>query len=163
MKGDKSQKVVQTILEKYKQKAKGSESHHLYAKNYFPGGDTRAVTYFSPYPVYMDRGKGCYLYDCDGNEYIDFVNNMASLIHDHVHSRIVEVVRSQLEKGIVLASPVEVQYKHAEHLCNRIPAMDMVRYCNSGTEATLFAMRAARAFAGKDVIINDGWRLSRHS
>jgi glutamate-1-semialdehyde 2,1-aminomutase len=150
---DKSQEVVQDILKRFKQKSKRSEFHNFNAIKHFPGGDTRSVAYFRPYPIYMEKGKGCYLYDCDGNEYIDFVNNMASLIHGHAHPLIVEAVCSQLEKGTVFASPVEVQYRHAEHLCSRIPAMDMVRYCNSGTEATLFAMRAARAFTGKDAII----------
>jgi len=84
---------------------------------------------------------------------------MASLIHGHAHPRIVGVVSSQLEKGFVFASPLEIQYRHAEHLCGRIPATDMVRYCTSGTEATLFAMRAARAFTGNNGIIkmDDGF------
>ncbi len=159
----KSQKVVTSILERYHQRTKGSKSHDLSAKKHLPGGDTRASTYFFPYPVYMEKGEGCVLYDCDGNEYIDFLNNYSSLIHGHAHPQVVAAARRQLEEGTVLGSPSEIQYQHAEHLCSRIPSMEMVRYCNSGTEATLLAIRAARAFTGKDVILKmDGGYHGSH-
>jgi glutamate-1-semialdehyde 2,1-aminomutase len=88
---------------------------------------------------------------------------MTSLIHGHAHPDVVKAAREQLEKGTVLGSPSEVQTKHAEIMCNRIPYMDQIRYCNSGTEATLFAIRSARAFAKKDLIIKmDGGYHGSH-
>jgi len=150
---DKTEEISRKILDTYRRKTPGSKAHHQNAARYLPGGDTRAATYFSPYPVYMDKGRGCYLYDVDGNEYLDLLGNYTSLIHGHAFPPIVEAIQEQAARGTVFGSAGAVQYLHAEHLCSRIPGMDMVRYCNSGTEATLFAIRAARVFTGKDGII----------
>jgi glutamate-1-semialdehyde 2,1-aminomutase len=151
--GNEAEDISQKILGAYKEKTPGSMAHQAMAGRYFPGGDTRSATYFSPYPVYMERGRGCYLYDADGNQYLDMLGNYTSLIHGHALPAIVEAIREQALNGTVFGSAGAVQYLHAEHLCSRIPAMDMIRYCNSGTEATLFAIRAARAFSGRDSII----------
>jgi glutamate-1-semialdehyde 2,1-aminomutase len=148
-----AQNISQKILAAYKEKTPGSMAHHRLAGRYLPGGDTRSATYFSPYPVYMERGRGCWLYDADGNEYLDMLGNYTSLIHGHAHPTIVEAIREQAVNGTVFGAAGAIQYRHAEHLCSRIPTMDMIRYCNSGTEATLFVIRAARAFTGKDGII----------
>lgn len=111
----------------------------------------------------MTKGKGCYLYDVDGNEYIDMLNNYTSLIHGHAHPKILEAARAQLENGSVLGSATEIQYRHAEHLCPRVPCLERVRYGNSGSEGTLFAMRAARAFSGKNMFIKmDGGYHGSH-
>lgn len=156
MAGKELHKVAQEILDTYNKKTKGSRLRDAQSKNYLPGGDTRSSTYFFPYPIYFERGKGCYAYDCDGNEYTDYINNYTSLIHGHAHPRIVEAAYQELKNGSALGTPVELQFKLAEHLCKRIPSMEMLRYCSSGTEATLFAMRAARAVTGKEVIIKMG-------
>jgi glutamate-1-semialdehyde 2,1-aminomutase len=150
---DEAEEISQKILETYRQKTPKSHDHQEKAARYLPGGDTRTATYFSPYPVYMEKGKGCYLYDADGNEYLDMLSNYTSLIHGHAFQPVVEAIREQALKGTVFGSAGAIQYLHAEHLCTRIPAMDMIRYCNSGTEATLFAIRAARAHTGRDGII----------
>jgi glutamate-1-semialdehyde 2,1-aminomutase len=111
----------------------------------------------------MVRGKGCRLYDADGNEYIDMLNNYTSLIHGHAHPRVMEAVRTQLENGSVFGSATEIQYIHAEHLCERVPSLEQVRYGNSGTEGTLFVMRAARAFTGREMFIKmDGGYHGSH-
>jgi glutamate-1-semialdehyde 2,1-aminomutase len=163
MAGKESKSVAQDILERYRKRTKKSQAHDDSAKKYLPGGDTRTSTYYSPYPAYMEKGKGCYLFDCDGNQYIDFLNNYTSLIHGHADPDILKAAQAQLEMGTVLGSPSVVQYKHAEILCKRIPSVDMVRYCNSGTEATLFVIRAARAFTQKDIIIKmDGGYHGSH-
>ena len=141
------------ILGRFAQRTARSKQYDTRAKEYLPGGDTRAATYFAPYPAYMTSGSGCYLYDVDGNEYLDLLNNYTSLIHGHAHPDIIAAATTQLEKGTVFGAAGEIQFRHAEHLCNRIAAMDQVRYCNSGTEATLFAIRAARAYTGKDTFI----------
>jgi glutamate-1-semialdehyde 2,1-aminomutase len=145
--------ISQKILDTYKEKTPNSMAHHEKAGGYLPGGDTRSATYFSPYPVYMEKGRGCCLYDADGNEYLDMLGNYTSLIHGHAQPAIVESIREQALKGTVFGAAGAIQYQHAEHLCSRIPSMDTIRYCNSGTEATLFVIRAARAFTGRDAII----------
>ena len=145
--------VTEEIMKRYGQRTARSKDRDARAKACLPGGDTRAATYFAPYPTYMASGSGCYLYDADGNAYLDLLNNYTSLIHGHAHSDIIAAANAQLEKGMVFGAAGEIQFQHAEHLCSRIAAMDQVRYCNSGTEATLFAIRAARAFTGKDIFI----------
>ncbi len=155
--------VVQGILERFMRKSKLSQKHDVDAKRCLPGGDTRTATYYNPYPIYMEKGHGCYIYDCDTNEYIDMLNNYTSLIHGHTHPGTLEACHTQLDKGVIFGSPAEIQFLHADHLCSRIPSMDMVRYCNSGTEATLFASRAARVITGKDIIIKmDGGYHGSH-
>ena len=145
--------IAAEIIKRFAQRTLRSKNFDARAKARLPGGDTRAATYFAPYPAYMTSGSGCYLYDVDGNEYLDLLNNYTSLIHGHAHPDITTAATTQLEKGTVFGAAGEIQFQHAEHLCHRIPSMDQVRYCNSGTEATLFAIRAARAFTGKDIFI----------
>lgn len=158
-----SNEIGRDIVARYRQKTGQSDKHFEAAKNWLPGGDTRRASYFTPYPTFMEKGEGCYLYDCDGNKYIDMQNNYTSLIHGHAHPRINDVARDQMEKGVVLGSAAEIQYRHAEHLCNRIPCVEAVRYGNSGTEATMFAMRVARAFTGKEAILKmDGGYHGMH-
>jgi len=145
--------VKQDVSKRYFERTAKTREHLEAAKKYLPGGDTRSAGYYGPYPVFIERGRGCRVYDCDGNEYIDLVNNFTSLIHGHAHPRLIEAARAQSEKGTAFAAPSIIQYEHARHLCDRVPSLDMLRYCNSGTEATLFTMRAARAFTGKDGFI----------
>jgi len=153
MTGKMQHPIAAEIRGRFVQRTVRSKDLDARAKARLPGGDTRAATYFAPYPAYMASGSGCYLYDVDGNAYLDLLNNYTSLIHGHAHPDIIAAVKTQLEKGTVFGAAGEIQFQHAEHLCNRITAMDQVRYCNSGTEATLFAIRAARAFTGKDIFI----------
>ena len=151
------------IEERYRQKTTKSAQLNAKAKHRLPGGDTRTATFYQPYPANMVRGRGCRLYDADGNEYIDMLNNYTSLIHGHAHPGVIEAARAQLENGSVFGSATEIQYVHAEHLCERVPSLDQVRYGNSGTEGTLFAMRAARAFTGKEMFIKmDGGYHGSH-
>ncbi|MBL7177328.1 MAG: aspartate aminotransferase family protein [Desulfobacteraceae bacterium] len=163
MNQQKAQKIRKEIIERFTQNTKQAKKHDVKAKKHLPGGDTRNASYYPPYPAYIERGKGCYIYDCDGNRYIDFLNNYTSLIHGHAHPEIVKAAQAQLKKGTVLSSPAVITYQHADLLCKRLPSMDMVRYGNSGTEATLFAIRAARAFTKKDTIIKmDGGYHGSH-
>jgi glutamate-1-semialdehyde 2,1-aminomutase len=147
------ERVVERILDMYQKKTPKCKAHNEKARRYLPGGDTRASTYFLPYPLYIGEGKGCFLYDADGNEYLDMLGNYSSLIHGHAHPDIVAAIKAQAGKGTVFGSASEIQYLHAQHLCQRISSFDLVRYCNSGTEATLFSIRAARGFTHKDAII----------
>lgn len=155
--------VTRAIGERYEARTKRSRHADQQAKSFLPGGDTRSSSYYFPYPTYMEKGHGCRLYDHDGHEYLDFFNNATSLIHGHCHPGVVSAASKQMEKGTVLGSPGTLTTEHAALLCSRIPSVESVRYCNSGTEATLFAIRAARAFTGRDLIIKmDGGYNGSH-
>ncbi|GAB1476491.1 glutamate-1-semialdehyde 2,1-aminomutase [Bacillota bacterium] len=141
------------IEEQYKKTRKTSEALHLEACKYMPGGDTRTATFFEPFPHYIVRGEGAYIFDADGNRILDFQNNYTSLIHGHAHKPTVEAVQRQMALGSAYTSPLEIQTTLSELLVNRFPALDMVRFTNSGTEANMHAIRVARAFTGRAKII----------
>ncbi|MBC8258091.1 MAG: aspartate aminotransferase family protein [SAR324 cluster bacterium] len=158
-----AEKVAGSIFERYAERSKGSLLKHMRAKVCFPGGDSRSATYFKPHPLYMERGSGCKITDCDGNVYLDLLNNYSSLIHGHAHPEVLQQTQQKLERGFVFGAPSEEQILLANHLCERIPSLESLRYCNSGTEATMFALRTARAHTGCDKIIKvDGGYHGTH-
>ncbi|CAN5702453.1 aspartate aminotransferase family protein [soil metagenome] len=146
-------KVAHALLTQYEDRTHQSRVHHEAAKRVMPGGDTRTVAYHPPYPLSIVRGHGCVITDADGNEYIDVLNNYTSLIHGHAHPAINRAVNEQIEKGTNFATAIECQTRLAEILVDRITSVDKVRFTNSGTEATMNAARAARAFTGRDLIV----------
>src|SRR5947209_6252351 len=117
-----------------------------------PGGTARTTTYFDPYPLFIDRGEGCLIWDVDGTERIDAVGNYTAMILGHSHPKVVEAIRRQAARGTAFAAANAIEGELAEILCDRVPSLDKVRFCNSGTEATMFAMRLARAFTGRSKI-----------
>lgn len=125
----------------------GSRSAELYeqAKHVMPGGNTRTTVFMAPYPIYAVRGQGARVYDADGRERLDLINNYTSLIHGHAHPEIVRVAKAQLENGTCFAMPTETEVTLATLLCERISTADSVRFANSGTEAVMIAVKAARA------------------
>jgi glutamate-1-semialdehyde 2,1-aminomutase len=136
----------------YRRATPASRALHERAVKVMPGGTTRTTTYFDPYPVYVDHGRGCRVWDVDGTERIDMLGNYSAMILGHAHPKIVEAIARQAARGtgFAAANPVEVQLSTL--LCDRVPSVDSVRFCNSGTEATMFAMRLARAFTGRPKI-----------
>lgn len=131
-----------------------SRSAHLYqrARNVLAGGNTRYSVYTAPHQVYAVRGSGCRVVDADGVERLDFQNNMTVLIHGHGHPRILERVRAQIDQGTCFGMPTEAEIALAEHLCSRVPSFELVRFVNSGTEAVMTAIKAARAYTGRPKI-----------
>ena len=117
-----------------------------------PGGNTRTVLHYDPYPVFIARGQGSRIYDVDGNERIDFNNNQTSLLLGHAHPAVVQAATDQLAKGLVFSGPTESQIDLSRIICQRVPTVEHVRFANSGTEATMNAIRAARAFTGKEKV-----------
>ena len=136
----------------YRAATPGSRALHEKAVRAMPGGTTRTTTYFDPYPLYIERGEGCRVWDVDGAERIDMLGNYTAMILGPAHPKVVEAIRRQAARGtgFAAANPIEVQL--AALLCERVPSLDAVRFCNSGTEATMFAMRLARAFTGRPKI-----------
>jgi glutamate-1-semialdehyde 2,1-aminomutase len=117
-----------------------------------PGGSTRTTVFNPPYPPYMVRGEGLRTWDVDGNEYRDFLGNYTSLILGHSHPAVVEAVTAQVRKASAFAAPTETEIELAEEIRRRLPSVERLRFTNSGTEATMFAIRAARAFTGRDLV-----------
>jgi glutamate-1-semialdehyde 2,1-aminomutase len=117
-----------------------------------PGGSTRTTVFNPPYPPYMVRGEGLRTWDVDGNEYRDFLGNYTSLILGHAHPDVVAAVEAQVRRGSAFAAPTEVEIELAEEIKGRLPSVERLRFTNSGTEATMFAIRAARAFTGRPLL-----------
>jgi glutamate-1-semialdehyde 2,1-aminomutase len=130
-----------------------SRALHEQAQGPLPGGDTRTVTFFDPFPLYMNRGSGCRLYDVDGHSLLDLLGNYTSMIWGHAHPKIVEAIRAQAARGTGFAAPTESQAVLGAMIRERLPSMDKIRFTNSGTEAAMHAIRAARAFTGRDAIV----------
>jgi len=143
----------QKIEEIYLQRTSKSREIIEDAKRFVPDGDMRISIWFEPYTAVMAKGDGCHLYDEDGNDYLDFSNNWTSMILGNNHPKIVEAICQQAPMGSAMAAPPQRAYEWAQLLCERIPSVDRVRFCTSGTEAVMFAIRAARAFTGKDKIL----------
>lgn len=131
-----------------------SRSAELYerAQRSLPGGVSRNTVLRSPHPLYADHALGCRVTDIEGVERIDFANNMASLIHGHSDPDIVAAVTEQLHRGSAFTLATEIEIEYAEHLCSRSESFQKLRFVNSGTEAIMGALKAARAFTGKSKI-----------
>ena len=122
-----------------------------------PGGNTRSVLHYSPFPLTMQRGEGPRLWDADGHEYLDFLGEYTAGLYGHSHPVIMATLRSALERGLVMGAPGNAERELAELMCARFPSCDLVRFCNSGTEANLMALGAARAATGRShVMVFDG-------
>lgn len=115
-------------------------------------GVAKGAYFYAPYPLTMVRGEGCYLFDADGRRFVDFHNHHSSQILGHCHATVAKAVTERLEQGLALGAPVGNESELAEELCNRVESLDRVRFCNSGTEATLHAIRLARGFSGRPKI-----------
>jgi len=115
-------------------------------------GVAKGAYYYAPYPITIERAQGCHIYDLDGNQYVDFANHHTTQILGHNHPSIIRAVERQLERGIAVGAPMGNETALAEMLCQRVKSLDMVRFCNSGTEATLHAIRLAREYTGRHII-----------
>jgi glutamate-1-semialdehyde 2,1-aminomutase len=129
-----------------------SYEYFLESRKYLPGGDSRSPLFHPPYPVVLEEGDGCWLLDLDGNKLLDFTGNHTSLVLGYKHPQVLEAVRRQLEKGTAFPGVTVPQVRLAELLCERVPSFERVRFANSGTEAAMNAIRAARAFTGRHKI-----------
>lgn len=132
-----------------------SNSKNLFekAKELMPGGVNSPVRAFKPHPFFTSHAYGSKLYDVDDNFYIDYCLAYGPLILGHAHPRILESVKNQLDRGVIYGTPTEQEVKMADLITNIYPSMEMTRLVNSGTEATMHAIRAARGFTGRDKII----------
>ena len=114
-----------------------------------PGGTTRTTTFFAPFPPVLVAGEGSEVVDVDGNRRVDYLNNYTSLILGHAHPDVLAAAMSVAGRGTAFSSPTEHEVRLAEVLTERVASVDQVRFTNSGTEATMAALRLARAFTGR--------------
>lgn len=119
------------------------------ARQYLPGGDSRNSIFWKPYPIFVESASGCHVVDADGVDRLDFINTMTTMILGHGPEAVKDAVRGQLDLGVAYNAPNDHQVRLARLLCQRVPSFDLVRFTNSGTEATLNTIRAARAYTGK--------------
>jgi len=138
-------------IAEYKARTKKSAERFELAQKHLPGGVTGNVKFYSPYPVYAKKAKGSHLWDLDGNEYIDYMLCFGPLILGHAHPRVVEAVKNQLQidGSQTFGAPHELEVKMAERLKKIFPFADLVRFTNSGLEATLHTLRIAKGFMRK--------------
>src|SRR6266545_2322538 len=140
-----------------------SRAHFERAVGALAGGTTRTTVFFEPYPPVLVRGEGCWVVDLDGNRRLDFLNNYTSLILGHADPRVTAAVTEQAQRGTAFAAPTENELRLAELICSRVASIERLRFANSGTEATMFAIRLARAFTRRDkVLIFEGGYHGSH-
>ncbi|MBD2860018.1 glutamate-1-semialdehyde 2,1-aminomutase [Spongiibacter sp. KMU-158] len=133
-----------------------SEQCFEQAQKHIPGGVNSPVRAFKAVggsPRFIDRAEGPYIFDVEGKRYIDYVLSWGPMLLGHAHPSVIEAVTQQVQKGLSFGAPTEIETRMADRLCEIMPGMDMVRMVNSGTEATMSAIRLARGFTGRDKII----------
>ena len=126
------------------------------ANKSIPGGVNSPVRAFNGVggtPFFIERGEGPYLFDADGNRYIDYVGSWGPMILGHAHPKVIEAVSESVTRGLSFGAPTEIEVKLADKVCEIMPSIDLVRMTCSGTEATMSAIRLARGYTGRDRIV----------
>jgi glutamate-1-semialdehyde 2,1-aminomutase len=143
----------------YRRRAPKSELLHHELSHYLPAGETRSITYYAPFPLTLERGHGALVVDADGNEYVDVLNNYTALVHGHAFAPIVDALAARLRLGTAFPAPSREQLALARLLTERYPAVERVRFTNSGTEAAILALRICRYATGRRrfVIFKDAY------
>jgi glutamate-1-semialdehyde 2,1-aminomutase len=152
-----------TIIGRYRERTATSRSLAARARQVLPSGIVHDARHLDPYPIYVDRAAGAHKWDVDGNEYIDYYGGHGALILGHNDARVVEAVQRQLARGTHYAACHELELRWAELVQQLVPCAERVRFTSSGTEANLMAVRLARAYTGKPVLVRfkghfHGWQ-----
>lgn len=145
-------KELGVLTEEYLRVTSRSSALYDRAMKVMPSGNTRHTYLFKPRPFYAHRARGCKIVDVDGNERYDFVNNMGVLVLGHNHPKVMEAIKNALDLGLGFGAPTELEIELAETICKAVPCAERVRFTSTGTEATMTAIRAARAFTGREKI-----------
>jgi glutamate-1-semialdehyde 2,1-aminomutase len=145
--------AVMDAASRYAAANRESEARFRSAGAVMPGGNTRSVLYFSPFPLCMVRGQGCVLWDADGHRYIDLLGEFTAGIYGHSDPVIRAAIDAALDGGINLSGHNPIEAELARVVCARFASIDLVRFTNSGTEANLMALGAAKAFTGRRKIM----------
>lgn len=145
--------IAEKIIAEYKKRFPLSRERHEKLVQYIPGGATRSLSYFKPWPLHISHGQGAHVYTHEGHALLDVTNAYGALIHGHGDPDVTAAVCAGIARGSQYSTPTDSQFRLAKLLCDRVPGFERVRFLNSGTEATMFAMRTARAFTGRDKIL----------
>src|SRR5262249_142607 len=139
-------KSPQALAETRRWAGPGSKSAKLFAQaqGVMPGGNTRTTVYMAPYPPHAASGDGCWITDVEGDRRLDCLNNYTALIHGHAHAAIVEAATRRLALGSSFPLPTPEEVELAALLCERLPGAERIRFTNSGSEAVVMAIQAAR-------------------
>ncbi|MCP5089873.1 MAG: aminotransferase class III-fold pyridoxal phosphate-dependent enzyme [Gammaproteobacteria bacterium] len=129
------------------------------ARRYLPGGNTRSVLHYQPFPLTMVGGDGAELTDLDGHRYVDFVGEYSAALFGHSNEVIKSAIHEALDSGVAMGAPTPYERELAGLLCERFPSLEQVRFCNSGTEANLMALGTARVVTGRNKLLafNEGY------
>ena len=136
------------------------------AQSCLPGGVDSPVRAFNAVggnPIFLKRGQGSRVYDEDGNEFLDYVCSWGPLILGHAHPQVVEALKQAIERGTSFGAPTELETRLAKTVCEAVPSIEMVRFTNSGTEATMSALRLARAYTSRDKVVKFAGCYHGHS
>ncbi|UCD96953.1 MAG: aspartate aminotransferase family protein [Candidatus Bathyarchaeota archaeon] len=144
---------------KYEQQTSKSKEFHYRARKVLPAGVSYFIRFFEPYPFYVNWAQGSKLKDVDGNEYTDFWMGHYTHILGHSPQNVIAAVSEQIQHGTHYGVSHELEVMLAEKIVTMVPCADMVRFCNSGTESSMYAVRLARSFTGKNGIVKfeGGW------
>lgn len=137
----------------YSMELENSKKLYQEAVKLFPGGVSSPVRAFKPHPFYTAKAKGSKIYDVDGNAYIDYCMAYGPLILGHANDAVKRAIAEQLESGWLYGTPIELEIKYAKLIKRHFPAIEMLRFVNTGSEATMAALRVARGFTGKNKIV----------
>jgi glutamate-1-semialdehyde 2,1-aminomutase len=149
--------AVRAAEQRYAAANPRSADRHQRAAQWMPGGNTRTSLYYAPFPLTFAAGSGQYLTDVDGHTYTDLLGDYSAGLYGHSHPAIMRAARMALDAGIALGGPNEHEAELARLLTDRFPSVELLRFTNSGTEANLFAVAAARAVTGRSkVMVFDG-------
>ena len=146
---EKINKLLEHQIADYVARNPRSRQMAAEGKRFLPGGNTRTGAYMAPFPPYAERGEGVYLFDLDGHRLLDFVNNNTALILGHAHPDIVGALQQRIAQGTAFSLPTALEVEMAELLQQRMPSLERIRFCSSGSESVLNALRAAQGFTGK--------------
>ena len=141
-----------SVTKRYADPDSKSARLHRQATAVMPGGNSRTTVHMAPYPPYAAEGQGCFVVDVDGDRRLDLLNNYTALIHGHAHPSITTAATARLARGTSFPLPTVEEVELASLLVERLPAVEQVRFTNSGSEAVMMAIKAARGFTGRPKI-----------
>jgi len=144
--------AIASYEKEYVSRTRRSKAHFERANKVLPAGVESNVRFFPPYPFCVKRAKGPYLYDIDGNKIIDYALGYGPMILGHDHPAVTRAVRAQVGNGMMFGASSELAVEYIDMVRKAMPSIEMFRFANSGTEATMHPMRVARAFTGKEKI-----------
>ena len=145
--------IEKELKDEYSRKFPLSKEKHDKLSKLMPSGHVANVMFFRPYPLYIQRGEGPYVFTYEGERLIDFFNGYSVLIHGHADKDVAKALDDVAKRGYLFCAPTDAHIKFSQTIIDRVPCFERARVCNSGTESTLFALRTARVFKKKPTIL----------